>query len=293
MKFYILDVFAKDVYQGNQLAVFLPQVELDAATMQQMAAEINFSESVFIHNLDETREEADVRIFTPKMEVDFAGHPVIGAAYMIRELLGHAPGTFTLNLNVGPVDVSFGKDPDAPFWVTQPEPVFGETLPAQKAAMLIGLSVDTLVPDLPVQMVSTGLPHVIVPVRDLEALRVCSLDLDQYGELVERTGIRNILVYAPGGYELGQSCAVRMFAPALGIAEDPATGSGNGCLAAYLMRNVYPDQDALAFKVGQGYEVGRPSHLSLAASRTGSSYTVHLGGNVVCVASGDWREPDQ
>ena len=87
MKFHILDVFAKQLYQGNQLAVFLPEERLDAATMQQMAAEINFSESVFIYNLDGTHRSADVRIFTPRMEVDFAGHPVIGTAYMIRYMV--------------------------------------------------------------------------------------------------------------------------------------------------------------------------------------------------------------
>ncbi len=97
MKFYILDVFAKQAYQGNQLAVFLPDKPLDKTTMQTMAAEINFSESVFISRLDEATEEADVRIFTPRMEVDFTGHPVIGTAYVIRELLDMKLGRFILN----------------------------------------------------------------------------------------------------------------------------------------------------------------------------------------------------
>ncbi len=113
----------------------------------------------------------------------------------------------------------------APFWVEQPTPEFGKSLHADTVSELLNLNTDSLVENLPFQMVTTGLPHFIIPLKSLEALKACSLDLDLYWKLVDETGIRNVLVYAPEGYEAGQQYAVRMFAPALGVDEDPATGS--------------------------------------------------------------------
>jgi trans-2,3-dihydro-3-hydroxyanthranilate isomerase len=289
MRFEILDVFAKDKYAGNQLAVFIAPEDLPADEMQRIAREINFSESSFILGVDETRNEATVRIFTPRAEVDFAGHPVIGTAYLLRKLTGTTQGEMRLNLKVGKVTVTYTDDPAASCWVQTIEPEFGQTLPVPEMAAVLRLGKDSIVAGLPIEVVSTGFPHFIVPLTGREALAACDVDLAAYHEIVRRTAVTNILVFAEDPHEQGQDYSVRMFAGALGIPEDPATGSGNSCLAAYLMKYVKTSHDKFQFRTGQGYEMGRPSELHLRAERHSSGFHIHLGGNVVEVAAGDWQ----
>jgi len=288
MKFYILDVFARHRFEGNQLAVFMAPEGLSGDEMQSIAREINFSESAFILRIDESSNEASVRIFTPRTEVDFAGHPVIGAAHVLRTFMGADRGGVTLNLRVGAVDVTYSADVSAPFWVQTVEPEFGQTVPSADMAAILQIEERDIVQSLPVEAVSTGLPHFIVPLTGKRALAACAVNQPAYRKLVKRTSVTNLLVYTAEPHENGQAYSVRMFAEAIGIPEDPATGSGNTCLAAYLMRNVKPDEDRLEFRTGQGYEMGRPSELHLIAQRNGTGCSIQLGGNVVEIAAGEW-----
>lgn len=289
MRFYIVDVFARRKYQGNQLGVFLCPEDLPGDEMQSIAREMGFSECTFVGGLDLERREADVRIFTPRTELDFAGHPVLGTAHVLeRHLLAKPVERVTLNLKVGPVVVQCDPGATPPFWVEQPEPVLGETLPVDTLAGILNLQREAFVEGLPPQIVSTGLPHVIVPVADRRSLGRISVDLAGYYRLVEETGVKNILVYADDPHEPDQDRAVRMFADALGVPEDPATGSGNGCLAAYLIHHDRTGAEALEYVVGQGYEIGRPSQLWLQVRRTDGAIRVRLGGYSVDVAQGTW-----
>lgn len=290
MKFYIFDVFARQPYQGNQLAVFFPDEPLSASAMQKIAREINFSESSFIVAFDSGSLLAETRIFTPRQEVKFAGHPVIGSACALHRnyFTGSAPRTMMLALPAGNVPLEPLDNTGTAWRVLQPPPTFGQIIATEELEIVLGLEHKAFDPELPAQIVSTGLPHLIVAVRNREFLARCQVDLKAYYRLVEKTGVQNILVFCRDPHEEGQDYAVRMFAHALGVPEDPATGSGNGCLAAYLLNRNSATTGELEFTVGQGYEMGRPSELHLKARRNGQSFSVFLGGEAREIATGNW-----
>ena len=152
------------------------------------------------------------------------------------------------------------------------------------------LSLDHEAIDLrhPVQGVSTGLPFVIVPLKDLESLKKAQLAQEHYAHYLEDAWARPILLFCPEGYEDHQDLGVRMFAPVFGIPEDAASGSGNGCLAAYLVKHRYFGADSIEVQAAQGYEINRPSTLYLQAQQRDDSIAVSVGGKVVNVAEGDF-----
>ena len=282
--FYIVDVFAETKYSGNQLAVFRNAAGLSTDEMQTIAREMHFSETTFILSDAPRAGGYDVRIFTPGSEVPFAGHPTLGTAYVIqREIIGEPAERVTLNLKVGPIRVTVREDI---LWMRQNEPEFDGGLGASVVAKVLGLEGDEIDRRFPVQQVSTGLPHIIVPLVGMEALRRIKVAADRYWQLVEDTWAKAILVFCPGGYDERHDLGVRMFADYYGVPEDPATGSGNGCLAAYLVKHCYFGKDSIDIRTGQGFEIGRPSLLYLRAERKEGCIDVQVGGRVVKVAEG-------
>ena len=289
LRFHITDVFAESRLQGNQLATFLDSGTLDTRQMQNIARETNFSETTFITSREENHGGYDVRIFTPKEEIPFAGHPTLGTAYIIRErIIARKVDKVTLNLKVGQIQVTFTKRSNLA-WMRQIEPRFGNNYEPGLIAKVLGLKTMDIDDGWPIEEVSTGLPFFIVPLRSLEALKRINVDVDLLRKL--NVGGRGPipLAFAPEGQEMGQGFSVRVFPILEGIAEDPATGSGNGCLAAYLVKNAYTGSTNLDAKVGQGYEIGRPSTLYLKAWKSGEKIVVNVGGKVSEVATGTWR----
>lgn len=288
MRFFINDVFAERRYEGNQLATFLDCEGLDADSMQRMSREINFSESTFITDLNEKDGGYDVRIFTPQKEVEFAGHPTLGTAYVIRNHVAKdMPDRIVLNLKAGQVPVDFSSEGMG--WMRQLPPRFGKDLVRQEIAMVLGLKPDVIDARFPIQEVSTGFPHIIVPLLSLKALKKVKVEVDRYEILIRNAWAENLLVFCPEGHVQGQDLSVRVFPLSHGIAEDPATGSGNGCLAAYLYKHRYFGSDDLDVKVGQGYEIGRPSTLYLKAEGSNGQIKVTVGGRVFPTAKGEWE----
>src|SRR5918993_5792639 len=172
LHFYIVDVFAEEKYAGNQLAVVRGGAALSDEALQKLALEMNYSETTFILTEEETDGGYDVRIFTPGGEVPFAGHPTLGTAYVIRhEILAEPVERVTLNLKAGKIPVSFGEV----LWMRQLPPTFGEVLDNGSVARTLNLETADLDDHHPVQEVSTGLPALIVPLRDLDALRRCEV----------------------------------------------------------------------------------------------------------------------
>jgi len=286
-QFHIVDVFARERYAGNQLAVVTDAGDLSGAAMQAIAAEMDFSETTFVTG-QPTDDGWPVRIFTPAEEVPFAGHPTLGTASVIRRHLADGtPDTVGLRLQVGeiPVDVR-DRDGTETLWMQQQSPEFGERLPGDRLAAVLGLSADRLDHDWPVQVVSTGLPTIVVPLADREALTAIDLDRGAYSDLVEGRAAKLVHTVCPDPRETDNDLAVRMFAPYYGVPEDPATGSANGCLAAYLARHEYLGSPRVDARVEQGYEMGRPSRLHLAAEDTGDEVAVEVGGRVIPVAQG-------
>lgn len=286
-QFFFTDVFTRQRYGGNQLATFVDCESLSDAEMQQIAREINFSETTFITSRTPRDGGFDVRIFTPTAEVEFAGHPTLGTAYVIREMLALTSASeVVLNLPIGRIPVRFLDGPG--LWMQQVEPEFGNTYEVEALARMLGISGADIDADFPVQEVSTGFPTIVVPVISPEALKRIKINRDIYFTFVEPAWAKLILVFCRGGYSADQDLSVRVFAEYYGIAEDAATGSSNGALAAYLARHRYLGSAEIDVRVGQGHEIGRPSTLGLRAADSDGGFEVHVGGSVVGVAQGVW-----
>ncbi len=287
-QFHIVDVFATGQYTGNQLAVVTDAGDIDGAEMQAVAAEMDYSETTFVTG-PPTGSGWPVRIFTPEAEVPFAGHPTLGTASVIREHLADGdPDAVTLDLTAGeiPVDVREHRGGET-LWMHQRSPTFGERLPHEDLAAVLGLTPEQVDDDWPVQVVSTGLPTIVVPLVDREALAGIELDRAAYDALVEGREAKLVHAVCSDPREADSDLAVRMFSPYYGVPEDPATGSANGCLAAYLVRHEFLGSPTVTARVEQGYEMGRPSTLFLAAEPTGSDISVEVGGRVLPVARGE------
>lgn len=290
LRFYIVDVFAETKYSGNQLAVVRDGGAFSTAQMQAIARETRFSETTFILSDTPRAGGWDVRIFTPGEEVPFAGHPTLGTAHVIRrEIAGADTDRITLNLQVGPIPVSVQSIPggETLYWMRQVEPTFGHILDRTALASVLGLDRVDIDPRFPIEEVSTGLPHIIVPVKTLAALRRIRVARDSYFALIAQTWAKPILTFCPETRQPGNHVSVRMFADCFGIPEDPATGSGNGCLAAYLVRHRYWDRAEIDVRSEQGHEIDRPSLLHLRAREIDGRIEVNVGGAVIDIARGE------
>jgi len=261
--FYILDVFARERFAGNQLAVFRNAGGLSGGEMQRIAKEMNFSETTFILSDEEKDGGYDVRIFTPAAELPFV-----------------------LNLKAGRIPVTFEEG--GLTWMRQNEPVFGATLSPEEIAPVLGLAPEEIDERYPVEEVSTGLPFIIIPLKTLESIkRACTVP-DLLFDMVRDLEAKQVLVFSRETEEEGARLKVRVFADYLGVKEDPATGSANGCLAGYLVRHRYLGTREIDIAVEQGREVGRPSMLHLRAREAeGGRIQVDVGGNVILVARGE------
>ena len=281
--FTIVDVFAEEKYAGNQLAVVRGATDLSDEALQKITREMNYSETTFILSEEERDGGYDVRIFTPGGEVPFAGHPTLGTAYVIRnEILATPAEHVVLNLEAGKISVTFGDV----LWMRQLPPTFGPVLDPKRLAGVLGLEEDDLDDRHPVRKVSTGLPTIIIPLKNLEALRRCRVNWDLYREMAAAG--ENLYAFCPEPHGGGPGdISARMFTDDLGITEDPATGSAAGCLAGYLVEHRLFDADAVDVRVEQGYEIQRPSLLYLRAHEEGDGINVSVGGKVQLVARGE------
>jgi trans-2,3-dihydro-3-hydroxyanthranilate isomerase len=278
-RFFILDVFAEQRFAGNPLAVVLGD-GWAAETMQDVAREMAYSETTFVGSPDASRGWP-VRIFTPEVEVPFAGHPTIGTASVIRERLQDTPSDeVTLQLAVGDVAVRFASDGVA--WMRSPEPRIGPERDAGLVAAVLGLQPEDLDTRFPVQEVSTGIAFTLIPLRNLDALARAHYRPGVAQTLREQGGSTALFLFTPETLDPDHQIHARMFAPDYGVAEDPATGSANACLAGYIRHQRYPGHDRSEIRVEQGYQIKRPSLLRL---RVGDR--PEIGGRVLFVAEGE------
>jgi trans-2,3-dihydro-3-hydroxyanthranilate isomerase len=287
LTFYIVDVFAENKYTGNQLAVFRGAGELPSEEMQNIAREINFSETTFILSDEQNNGGYDVRIFTPKEEIPFAGHPTIGTAHIINnKILPSKVENMVLNLKVGQIPVTFNQDGYC--WMKQLQPIFGQQHKPEILANILGLDVSEIDERFPIQEVSTGLHFFIVPLKTIATLKKAKVDKEKYYDLIENTVSKGILVFCPETHEPQNNISVRVFGDYYGVPEDPATGSGNGCLAGYLVKYQYFGQDTIIIRSEQGYEIGRPSLLLLKAEQSDANINISVGGKSIVIAQGEF-----
>jgi trans-2,3-dihydro-3-hydroxyanthranilate isomerase len=289
LTFYILDVFAEEKYAGNQLAVVDDAGGLSDEQMQKIAKEMNYSETTFILSAEPQNGGYDVRIFTPEVEVPFAGHPTLGTAFVIQQEIVEKPvETIKLNLKVGQIPVNFNYDGQQPgiLWMKPIEPVFGQVFDAAEVVQVLTIEKEDIDERFPVQSVSTGIPFIFVPLKTLDAVKRAKVIKDKLFDWIEERQAKSIFVFCPETYNRENDMNVRLFADAYGVPEDPATGSANSCLAAYLVKYRYFKSERIDIRVEQGYEIGRPSLLYLRAEDKDGQIDVSVGGKVVMVAKG-------
>ena len=286
MKFYIVDVFAENKYEGNQLAVFIPEGKMEPTEMQKIAREMNFSETTFINSGIQDNGGYDVKIFSPDSELPFAGHPTLGTAYVIKNLLDRSDSNkIKLNLPVGQIPVVFENQYA---WMTQNQPEFGAKVEIDRIPAILQINREDINTELPIQVVSTGLPSVIVHLNSLDAISRCKINHRAYAELLKDMGDVNLLVFTTETASPENDLNVRLFMPIPGYLEDPATGSANGNLAGYLLEHNFFNSNEINYRVEQGAFIDRPSLLKINAKKTDNHYLIQVGGKVIVVSEGTW-----
>jgi trans-2,3-dihydro-3-hydroxyanthranilate isomerase len=293
--YLLYDVFTSEPLVGNQLAVFTDARGLDAARMQQLAREMNLSESTFILPAEQSGTDIRMRIFTPVHEMPMAGHPTIGSTFALAHAGLIRPGSsrFVFGLNIGPVpvDLQWNGDGLGFAWMTQSPPAFGPIFDDRAAvSAAIGLEAADLDPGLPVQEASCGVPYVIVPLRDRHAVDRATPDTAAFRRFMTTARLDSAIylfsVEPAGSAETAYS---RMFAPESGIIEDPATGSACGPLGCYLVQYGVVDGPAAQQMISlQGVAMGRSSriHISIDGVRD-DIRRVRVGGEAVLVGRGE------
>ncbi|MFS4492920.1 PhzF family phenazine biosynthesis protein [Maribacter sp. 2308TA10-17] len=300
IKFYIVDVFAREKYAGNQLAVFVDlEQQLSSEQMLQMTREINFAESTFITSIEDDGNFG-VRIFTTEYEVPFAGHPTLGTAYILAKHLAEKPvDEIVLRLKVGDVPVTISKPnelEESRFTMQQAQPEFGAIFIAETVANAFDIPLDYFDASMPIQDVNTGLPYLIIFLKDLESIGKLKLNPDKVERFLKQEKLfksnnprgltTNLFFVTRETVEEGNNYHTRMLVlEDSAIWEDAATGSANGCFLAYLLKHDNPQQSAI---VEQGFEMGRKSILHLDGAMKENEYILKVGGQVVQVSEGMW-----
>ena len=307
-QYLLYDVFTDAALTGNQLAVFTDARDVPAAAMPRIARELNLSETTFV--LPAERDDTDVRmrIFTPAVELPMAGHPTIGSAFALAKsgviLRGRTQFTFGLNVGPTPVELQWDGDVVRFVWMLQSRPSFGRVVERAVVATALSLPEAAVRADLPVQEVSCGVPYLIVPLTDTDAVARAVPDGAALRRLGDAIG-GPLPVYlfadagagrprpADGGAGPGPWAApeyvARMFGPGLGVLEDPATGSAAGPLGGYLVHHA-PVRGAGASRlvIRQGASMNRPGVLHVSVDGDADTIaSVKVGGAAVLVGRGE------
>jgi trans-2,3-dihydro-3-hydroxyanthranilate isomerase len=305
-RFVQLDVFTETPFAGNSLAVFPEAQGLSDDAMMKIAREMNLSETVFVLPSNSKEVLRKLRIFTPTREIPFAGHPIVGTwNALAREAVVPLPeggnGWTRIHQEVGigilPVDIEFKEGQPVRVVMTQGKfQILDEIDSGEEQAEIaraLGRNREDLDESLPIQVITTGLSFLAVPIRSLADLRDCKVDGSLLAEIYTKCGGTGCLVFTRETLEVGDSRAhARMFAPADNIPEDPATGSACGALGGYLVHHaaiqVEPEEDKYTFVIEQGDFIHRPSRIGLEVTGArGEIRQVRIGGPSVLVARGE------
>jgi trans-2,3-dihydro-3-hydroxyanthranilate isomerase len=291
-RYRVVDVFTQHALEGNPLAVFPDASGIDDVTMQKIAKELNLSETVFFVPATRPNCAMGVRIFTPARELPFAGHPTVGAGFVVldEEIVPRDRTSFVLDEKIGPVPVrvEVGDGGRPLIWLTTPPIHFGGSYERDPCAQALGLGIGDLL-DAPPETVSAGNPFVFVALRDKDAVDRAWLDTSG-AKLLRHPNqeLVGVFVFAPaaaGAYS-------RMFAPGSGVAEDPATGSATGPLAAYMMRHgLISAADGTRFVSEQGTKMGRRSILHVLIHGGKGADGIEVGGYVAPIVEATMSLP--
>lgn len=294
--FVQLDVFTQTLLAGNPLAIFTDGRGLNDSEMQALAREMNLSETTFVLPRDdatEAREGKKVRIFTVEEELPFAGHPTLGTALQLYADDSNRSAEITLDLKAGKIPVRFTLKSENPSAnrvdgqvfgeMRQRDPEFGSPLSREEVARVIGIAVDEISREWPIQPVSTGLTFTIVPFLNPQTLSNLKFSYVQAVEFLKNTGANFLYFLCPERREGRLEAQARMFFYG---GEDPATGSAAGCAASWMVRHGVANNDEQVV-IRQGIECRRPSEMYVRAMREGDRVAnVRVGGYAVEILRG-------
>ncbi len=293
LHYHLVDVFTDQRFGGNPLAVFTNGRGLSTETMQAIAKELNLSETTFVLPPDNPANDWRVRIFTPAAEMPMAGHPTVGTSFVLaREHLvnvSEQQPVIRLEENVGLIPVTFTFEAGQPVMATMQQlaPEFGPVFEDRDMiAALLSLDPSAL-EDGPLQVVSCGAPFFLVPLRTIDAVRNIRLRIDIWERALMNFASSKVFVFTRQTDYPGSTVHSRMFAPSLGIREDPATGAASGPLGCYLVKYGWVKDNPAQIISEQGVEMGRPSFIHIRIEQTGGAITgVFVGGQCVYVGDG-------
>ncbi len=299
-QFYTVDVFTDQVFGGNQLAVFPKAEGLTDQQMQMIARELNLSETTFVFPPEDPNNTRKVRIFTPGAELPFAGHPTLGTAHVLvaagEVATNGAVTEIVVEEAVGPIPVSIPKRDSIRTFAqlsAAQMPVFGPPPPARKdLAAILSISPEDIPAHEPVEAVSCGVPYLFLPLTGLEAMARIRINAMLWDEILGDYWATAVFAWTRETVHSGSDIHARMFAPAIGIVEDPATGSAAAALAGYLGVREGAQTGTLRWLVEQGLEMQRPSFLEVEADKQEGEITaVRVGGSTVPVSRGEMEIP--
>ena len=283
--FYQVDVFSNKLFGGNPLAVFLNGEIFKEEQLQQVAKEMNLSETTFIFPPSHPDAHFDVRIFTPKKEIPFAGHPTLGTAFVLKYagLITNKTNKLILNFKGGLISVHHQKD-----GIIMMETPAGKILKTisntKEIADTLGLKPQNIEPNLPIQTVTTGFPALLVPIESIGAMKEIILDLALLKPLLREEKADMIYPFTRQTINLENSIHARGFAPFIGIPEDPGTGSVASALGYYLNEKNSKEKRII---IEQGYEMKRPSNIFVEIDNVeGRTNAIRVGGKVRLVFKG-------
>ncbi len=287
-QYRVVDVFTESPFEGNPLAVFPHALGLDDAAMQKIAQELNLSETVFVFPATRNGFAARIRIFTPTREMDFAGHPTVGASFVLLddEIVPKQSERFVLEENIGPVPIHVEQGVRPLIWLTTPAIEAGPTLDRRLCAEALGLAPEDLADAAP-QRLSAGNPTVFVALKDKETVDRAWLDMSGM-KTIKATHPEPVCVFVFAATP--QGAYSRMFAPEYGIVEDPATGSSTGPLAAYMVQhNLVSGRAGTRFVSEQGTKMGRCSILHVHIRGERGADGIDVGGYVTPLVRADMQ----
>ena len=301
IQYYLVDVFTDTKYGGNQLAVFVDyDNKVSDTEMLAIARELNLAEITFIKS-NENDERFSVRIFTPEYEVPFAGHPSLGTAYIISKYLMKAPKKeITLALQYADIQIQL-NNLDAlescQFKMKQAQPIFYKSYAHSEIAEALELDIEIFDTSKIIEEVTTGLPYIIVPIKNLEGINSIQLKVDSYEQFLLKnklhknnnpSGLSTSLFFVTEEtINTTNTYHARMLLFEQGkITEDAATGSANGCFLAYLLKH---QSTSIKATVEQGFKMARNSHIYLDGNSSEKGYNIYVSGQVVEVGFGQWK----
>ena len=283
--FYQVDVFSNKLFGGNPLAVFLNGENFKEDQLQQVAREMNLSETTFVFPPSHPDANFDVRIFTPGKEIPFAGHPTLGTAFVLKHagLISSSKNNLILNFKAGLISVH--QQEDGIFLMKTPGGKILQTFSnTKKVADTLGVKPNNIEPNLTIQTVTTGFPALLVPINSLGAMKVILLDLALLKPLLKEAKADMIYPFTRQTFDQKNSIHARGFAPFIGIPEDPGTGSVASALGYYLNEKNSKEKRII---IEQGYEMKRPSNIIVEIDDVeGRTKEIRVGGRVRLVFKG-------